>query len=196
MAISVSVPKEITEYKSKIFFGLSGRQFVTFVASAGLAVGIGCLCYFGLGISIETTGNIIIVAVLPLASFGFIRPHNMPLERYLGLLCRHYFGKNVLPYETELLLDTFRAQKQLVEGESEERSNRADGKRKKAARRGRRGENPEILQSVSGRAKGFTAGRRQRKKKVQSAKQKIKGARREVRALRKQAKKAGRQGGA
>ncbi len=186
MAISVSVPKEITEYKSKIFFGLNGRQLAYLLLAALLAVGLGALCYLGLHISMEITGYIIIGAALPFVGLGFVRPHDMPLEKYLTLLGRHYFGKNLLPYQSELLLDAYRVQKQL---DPNERSKSTHGKPQKSAHRFRTKGNQEALQSVSGRAQGFAGNRRQRKEKIQSAKEKIKGARRESKALRRQAAK-------
>lgn len=51
--ISVSVPKEISDYKEKVIFGLSLRQLVCGVIAVGLAVATGLLLVQVLGLSID-----------------------------------------------------------------------------------------------------------------------------------------------
>lgn len=105
MAISVPVPKEITEYKEKIIFGMSGRQLIFSGIAVVLAVGIGVLCYL-MGMDITLIGYIIILAASPLMALGFIRKNNMAFEKYLFLVLRSKMGQNLLTYKTELLIDT------------------------------------------------------------------------------------------
>lgn len=104
MAISVPVPKEITEYKEKIMFGMSGRQIIFSAIAVVLAVGIGVICYL-MGMDISLIGYIIILATAPLMAMGFIRKNNMPFEKYLFLVLRSKMGQNLLTYKTELLID-------------------------------------------------------------------------------------------
>lgn len=104
MAISVPVPKEITEYKEKIILGMSGRQLIFSGIAVVLAVGIGALCYL-MGMDITIIGYIIILAASPLMALGFIRKDNMPFEKYLFLVLRSKMGQNLLTYKTELLID-------------------------------------------------------------------------------------------
>ena len=54
--ISVSVPKEIIDYKEKVIFGLSLRQLVCGVIAVGLAVATGLLLVQVLGLSIDIAG--------------------------------------------------------------------------------------------------------------------------------------------
>lgn len=54
--ISVSVPKEISDYKEKVIFGLSLRQLVCGVIAVGLAVATGLLLVQVLGLSIDIAG--------------------------------------------------------------------------------------------------------------------------------------------
>lgn len=104
MAISVPVPKEITEYKEKIMFGMSGRQLIFSLIAGVLAIGIGALCYM-MGIDMSIIGYIIILVASPLMAMGFIRKNDMPFEKYLRLVCRNKMGQNILTYKTELLID-------------------------------------------------------------------------------------------
>lgn len=52
MAISVPIPKEITEYEEKIMFGLSLRKLVCFSSAVVLGVGTYFLCTKVLGLTI------------------------------------------------------------------------------------------------------------------------------------------------
>lgn len=54
--ISVSVPKEISDYKEKVIFGFSLRQLVCGVIAVGLAVATGLLLVQVLGLSIDIAG--------------------------------------------------------------------------------------------------------------------------------------------
>jgi hypothetical protein len=105
MAISVPVPKEITEYEEKILFGLSRRKLLCFLSAAALGTGTCLLCTKAAGLTTETAGYLAIAEALPLMALGFIRPAGMPAEQYLALLIRHKTGRSQLPYETEPIID-------------------------------------------------------------------------------------------
>lgn len=87
MSIEVRVPAEITEYRGKILFGLTGRQLLS--SAVGLAVGgIG----YVLSLPVLGTDNSSSVAMLlaaPFFAFGFIRPQNYSLEEYLKIIFAH-----------------------------------------------------------------------------------------------------------
>ena len=84
--ISVSVPKEISDYKEKVIFGLSLRQLVCGVIAVGLAVATGLLLVQVLGLSIDIAGYIIMVEVVPLMALGFVRPRGGHLRNLRGCI--------------------------------------------------------------------------------------------------------------
>lgn len=105
MAIEVRIPKEITEYKEKIMFGMSVRQLVCTIIAVVLAVGMGLLLTKVFGMTIDTASYGIILAVLPVLAVGFVRRKDMPFEQYMKLILRHRLSLNRLAYETKLLVD-------------------------------------------------------------------------------------------
>lgn len=105
MAIEVRIPKEITEYREKIMFGMSVRQLVCAALAVALAVGMGFLLTKVFGMTIDTASYGIILVVLPVLAIGFVRREDMPFEQYMRLILRHRFSRNRLAYETKLLVD-------------------------------------------------------------------------------------------
>ncbi len=168
MSISVSVPKEITEYREKIVFGLSGRQLAFTGVTIVLAIGLGALCTMVMGLSIDTTGYVILAAATPLMALGFVRKEDMPLEQYIALLLRSKFGRNKLYYQTDLIIDKIH----IAEGGPTGH----EPVFKKAGRRG--GEAVYRCRAAAGR-KGQRKG----------AQRKIKAARQALRAAQRQAEK-------
>lgn len=177
MAISVPVPKEITEYKEKLMFGLSGRQLIFSALAAVVAIGIGVLCTV-LGVSMTITGYVVMLAAAPLMAVGFIRKNNMPFEKYLFLILRSKMGQNQLAYKTELLID---AMPDIDVGQLVTERKSKHGTAKKGGL-GRNGGRPV---HEYGHYCQITAQGRQRKRK--SARRKIKAARQECRAAERRA---------
>lgn len=105
MAIEVKIPKEITEYKEKIIFGLSIRQLVCFSIAIVLSISAYLLCTKIIGLSTEIAGYIVIFLSMPLLAMGFVRPNGMNFEKYAVLMLRYKFGHKVRKYKTELLID-------------------------------------------------------------------------------------------
>ena len=103
--ISVSVPKEISDYKEKVIFGLSLRQLVCGVIAVGLAVATGLLLVQVLGLSIDIAGYIIMVEVVPLMALGFVRPRGRPFEEFARLYLDSKLGRHKFSYQTESLID-------------------------------------------------------------------------------------------
>lgn len=96
--ISVSVPKEISDYKEKVIFGLSLRQLVCGVIAVGLAVATGLLLVQVLGLSIDIAGYIIMVEVVPLMALGFVRPRGRPFEEFARLYLDSKLGRHKFSY--------------------------------------------------------------------------------------------------
>ena len=86
--IRVRVPSEITEYKAKLFFGLTTRQLLFGI----LAIALGIGCYFLLlkaGAGADAAGYAIIIIVIPLIAFGFITKDGLPFEKILSIIFKY-----------------------------------------------------------------------------------------------------------
>jgi len=103
MSLEVRIPKEITEYREKIIFGLSARQ----LASTGVALGTGVGLYFFLKniIGSNLTTYVVMILVAPIFAFGFYRKNGMSFEKFTKLYIRHLFCVHKKKYATELNVD-------------------------------------------------------------------------------------------
>ena len=99
MASYISVPRDLTRVKTKVFFGLTKRQLVCF----GVAALIGVPSFFLLkrsgNMSLAALGMIIIM--LPLFFLAMYEKDGQPLE----VIARHFFQSKfirprVRPYQT------------------------------------------------------------------------------------------------
>ena len=79
--MEVKINKEITDYKEKIFFGLSLRQFVFSL----LAVCVAVLLYFLLKpyVGTEAVSWMCILGAVPFAVMGFFSYHGMTAEKFI-----------------------------------------------------------------------------------------------------------------
>lgn len=194
MAVSVSIPKEITEYEEKIMFGLSLRKLVCFSAAVILGIGSYFLCTKFLGLSMDAASYIIIFEAMPLMAFGFIKKDGMPFEKYFALLIRHKIGTNKLPYGSELVIDS------IHDPATEERKSQNawifEKKHGTAGAAGKRTAKQRKADLKEREAKCFTVTKKSRKRKRKEALREIKAARQEYRTAKcrekKAAKKAGR----
>ena len=95
--LSMKIPAEIQEYKSKLIFGLSARQFFSIAGAILVGVPIGI---FGRGrISADVLPWIVIVAVMPFFAFGFFTVHGMRFEELVRALCNMWFNPQERVYE-------------------------------------------------------------------------------------------------
>ena len=95
--LSMKIPAEIQEYKSKLIFGLSARQFFSIAGAILVGVPIGI---FGRGrISADVLPWIVIVAVMPFFAFGFFTFHGMRFEELVRALCNMWFNPQDRVYE-------------------------------------------------------------------------------------------------
>jgi hypothetical protein len=187
MAISVPIPKEITEYEEKIMFGMSLRKLVCFTSAVVLGVGTYFLCTKVFGLSMDAASYIIIFEAMPLMAFGFIKKDGMTFEKYFALVLRHRTGINKLPYGTELVIDTIpdpndetteRKSKYawIFEKETGAAGKQLSRKERKAAKCRRE-------------AQIFTVTKESRKRKCKEARREIAAARQEYRTVKRRAKK-------
>ena len=95
--LSMKIPAEIQEYKSKLIFGLSVRQFFSIAGAILVGVPIGV---FGRGrISGDVLPWFVIVAVMPFFAFGFFTFHGMRFEELVRALCNMWFNPQERIYE-------------------------------------------------------------------------------------------------
>lgn len=79
--IEVRIPKEIREYKEKLFFGLNLRQTIT----TGLAIAV-CVPLYIFGqkyMNVDVLSWIIIVIAAPLVLIGYFNFNQMPFEKFI-----------------------------------------------------------------------------------------------------------------
>ena len=95
--LSMKIPAEIQEYKSKLVFGLSARQF--FSIAGAILVGVP-IAIFGRGrISADVLPWFVIAAVIPFFAFGFFTFHGMRFEELVKALCNMWFNPQERVYE-------------------------------------------------------------------------------------------------
>ena len=95
--LSMKIPAEIQEYKSKLIFGLSARQFFSIAGAILVGVPIGI---FGRGrISGDVLPWFVIVAVMPFFAFGFFTFKGMRFEELVKALCNMWFRPQIRVYE-------------------------------------------------------------------------------------------------
>lgn len=86
--IEIRIPKEVTDYKAKLFFGLTTRQCL----STGLALIINVpLYYFGKKYILEDVlGWLIVLIASPLMLFGFFKYNGMAFEKIAKYFVNYY----------------------------------------------------------------------------------------------------------
>jgi hypothetical protein len=95
--LSMKIPAEIQEYKSKLIIGLSARQFFSIAGAILVGVPIGM---FGHGhISADVLPWIVIVAVVPFFAFGFFTFKGMRFEELVKACCNMWFRPQIRVYE-------------------------------------------------------------------------------------------------
>ena len=196
MAVSVSIPKEITEYEEKIMFGLSLRKLACFSAAVVLGIGTYFLCTKVFNLSMDAASYIVIFEAMPLMAFGFIKKDGMPFEKYFALLVRHKIGNNKLSYGSELVIDSIHDPAAVMEERKSknawifEKKQGTDGAACQLTRKQRKADLKKR------EAACFEVTKESRKRKRTAALREIKAARQEYRAAKcgekKAAKKAGR----
>lgn len=188
MAIEVRIPKEITEYKEKILFGLSIRQLICFSAAIVLSIGSYMLLTKVFYLSMDAASYVIIIESIPLMAIGFVKKNGFPFEKYFALFLRHRIGRNKLLYRTELLIDKITDPNKESERKSKyawifEKEEGAVSGQSKPNRR------EQKLNKTIRECEIFTVTKAGRKAKSKAAIRKIKKARQDYRAAKRRLKK-------
>jgi len=103
MSIEVRIPKEITEYKEKIIFGLSIRQLICFTVA--ITLGVGTYILVTKWSNADIASYVVIIEVMPIFAIGFIKKNGFTFEKYAAMMFRHQCGRNRRWYTTHLLID-------------------------------------------------------------------------------------------
>ncbi len=88
--MEVPVRKEILSYKEKLFFGFSLRQFLSIVATMIITLIIGLLNHFTWQFAVDDLGFGLMAISSPILSFGWIKPNDLPMEKYLQIRWNHF----------------------------------------------------------------------------------------------------------
>ena len=87
--IEIKIPKEISEYKGRLMFGLTVRQLLSLAAALAVCVP---LYIFGSDlIGDDLIGWIIILIAAPILAFGFLKFNGMNFEHIAGIILRQQF---------------------------------------------------------------------------------------------------------
>lgn len=102
MALETRIPKEITEYREKIVFGLSGRQLIAISVAISVVGLTAFILWYLLGINFAVVEYILILEALPIVAFGFIRHKGLSFEQLLRIRRNYHFGEKRLLNKTSL----------------------------------------------------------------------------------------------
>ena len=127
ISLEVRVPKEITEYKEKILFGLSIRQLFSFI----IAIAIGFISYYLTSkvFGKEVASYVVILITMPIFAFGFFKKDGFPFEQYIVIMIRQKLGNNKRIYKTDLNVNKIEVKEGEIIG-SKKINKRKKGKRK------------------------------------------------------------------
>ena len=120
--IYIKVPKEITEYKTRIFLGLTKKQLCYFSVGivAGILFGILITPLFGT----NALAVIITLVCVPVVALAFTDKDGIPMDIYIRHVIDFYLIKQKIPYANLAMYDRkqkaqrrkkARAQKKLIE---------------------------------------------------------------------------------
>ncbi|MDR0434309.1 MAG: PrgI family protein [Gracilibacteraceae bacterium] len=170
------IPKEITDYREKIMFGLSIRQLLCFSAAIFAGVATWFICAKALRLPLDVISYVIIAEAAPFMALGFIRKDGQPFAKYAAMVIRRRFGRLRLHYEAA----------PLNLGAPDSATNAAPPRREKRNYHARfTGQTHPRLEYEN-----FTLTKKDRQRKRKAAQRKIAAARQEYRAAKRRAKKA------
>ena len=108
----VTIPKDLSRIQSKVLFGLTKRQVISFGAAALVGVPLFFLAMASLGTT--TAALCMILVMLPFFLFAMYEKNGQPLEVFLGHLIQNKFIRpKVRIYQTNNLYSALVRQSQL-----------------------------------------------------------------------------------
>lgn len=98
--ISVEIPKEIRDFKEKLFFGLTLRQCVS--TAIALIICVPLYIYGRKILGDDIASYLVILIALPCAGAGFYKKNGMVFEKYVLTIIKHGFiYPHKRPYKSE-----------------------------------------------------------------------------------------------
>ncbi len=95
--IEIRIPKEITEYKEKLFFGLTTRKLISLIVAAAICIP---LYIFGSEyINEDILSFAIIIIAAPIIAFGWVNYHGMNFETFAKYVLKFYLEPQKRPYK-------------------------------------------------------------------------------------------------
>lgn len=89
--LEVKIPKEIKDYKEKLFLNLTVRQSISLVIGMLVIVPFFLFAVIKLKMNSEIVGWLAIIMGVPLFSIGFFNYRGMSMEKFLIQIIRTYF---------------------------------------------------------------------------------------------------------
>jgi len=100
LASYISVPRDLTKVKTKVFFNLTKRQLICF--SIGVAVGVPIFFLLKMVTSISTATMGMMVVMMPMFFMAMYEKNGQPLEKILGHFIRaNFIRPKKRPYKTD-----------------------------------------------------------------------------------------------
>lgn len=132
--MKAEIPPEVTEYKEKMFFGLTVRQLICAGIGLGLAIPTGM---FGSKfLPSDVVQYAVVLEIIPCAAIGWLRINDMTFEKYAKKVIQFqlFSQKRKFKYLPELV-DTQNQIKDIayredIENKKSERKNRKRGNKK------------------------------------------------------------------
>lgn len=104
--IEIRIPKEIKNYREKLFFGLTLRQCIC--AGAALLVCVPLYIFGNKILPQEAVSWLVILIAAPLMFAGFFRYNDMQFEQFAVEIFHHYFTPQKRVYSYEPIFMEFR----------------------------------------------------------------------------------------
>lgn len=108
----VSIPKDLTQVRTKFVLGLTKRQAVCFSAAA--AMGLPLFFLFKAFLPTSAAAFIMVIVMLPWFMFAMYSKNGQPLEKYLMCIYNVHFKRpKIRTYQTNNLYAAIERQSQL-----------------------------------------------------------------------------------
>ena len=92
MAIEVKVPKDIKEYKEKVIAGMNLKQLLCLCIAGWVNVAIALIFIAWLKMPIEIISWLMIIASIPIVSFGWFKRNGLSFEVYVKQFFKYHIS--------------------------------------------------------------------------------------------------------
>ena len=98
--LTVTIHKDVTEYKPKIIGGLTMRSLLCLGGGLAMAIAFGLVCTLALHIDVDSVMYLVWIAAAPLALIGFWTPHGLPFEKFAMLWLDQTMREQLVLYKS------------------------------------------------------------------------------------------------